>query len=228
MNPFQNTPLNSVGSLRTCLRPPIPEIFDAADLIRSAVEAHLQNHRVQAQTLLEQANSPAVRDWLNSVWGKGSPYVKARTVPDAPRILDKSKRLETRMPNAAEKAALHERDGFSCRFCGLPVIRREVRHYLHTLYPAALPWGRTNASQHSAFQALWAQYDHILPHSRGGTNALGNMVIACAACNFGRMDYTLAEVGIDDPRMRSPQFSTWSGLEHVLPMSRRVVSRRRC
>ena len=207
---------------RICFRPPIPEIFDCVSLIRTAVDAHLLNNHAEAKALLVQANSPIVRDWLNSVWGKESPYVQLRAIPDGPPILNKSARLETRMPNAAEKAALHRRDGFNCRFCGIPVIRREVRQFLHSLYPEALPWGRTNVSQHSAFQALWAQYDHILPHSRGGTNALDNMVIACAACNFGRMDFTLEEVGIDDPRTRQPQHSDWNGLEHVLPPAKRV------
>jgi len=73
--------------------------------------------------------------------------------------------------------------------------------------------GRTNASQHRAFQALWVQYDHLLPHARGGDNSLDNMVITCAPCNFGRGDYTLEKMGLNDPRTRDPVRSTWDGLE---------------
>nr|WP_255527271.1 HNH endonuclease [Trichocoleus sp. FACHB-46] len=117
------------------------------------------------------------------------------------------------MPTAAQKHFLHQRDGYHCRFCGVPVIRGEVRDRLRKFYPDALPWGKTNPEQHSAFQALWLQYDHLLPHARGGNNDLENVVITCAPCNFGRGSYTLEEVGLADPRLREPVRSTWDGLE---------------
>lgn len=207
---------------RISFREPIPEIYSSAELLRAAVDAHLAGNGTSASNLISQANNFIVREWLESIWGKASPHVNFRTVPNSSPILKKPQRVETRMPSATEKAALLVRDGFQCRFCGIPVIRREVRQHLHSIYPDALPWGRTNASQHAAFQALWAQYDHILPHARGGTNALDNMVIACAACNFGRMDFTLEEVGIEDPRRRPIKHSDWNGLEHVLPVAKQV------
>jgi 5-methylcytosine-specific restriction endonuclease McrA len=58
-------------------------------------------------------------------------------------------------------------------------------------YPEAVPWGRTNVSQHAAFQAMSAQYDHVLPHTRGGNNDIDNIILICAPCNYGRMSYTL-------------------------------------
>jgi hypothetical protein len=85
-----------------------------------------------------------------------------------------------------------------------------------SLYPEAVPWGRKNSEQHAAFQAMWAQYDHVLPHAKGGTNDLSNVVITCAPCNFGRMEFTLEEVGLIDPRSRSPKTTQWDGLERLL------------
>jgi 5-methylcytosine-specific restriction endonuclease McrA len=120
------------------------------------------------------------------------------------------------MPISSEKRRLHERDGYHCRFCGIPVIRAEVRNRLRKFYPNALPWPNKNKEQHPAFQAMWAQYDHILPHARGGTNDFENMVIACAPCNYARMNYTLEEVGLTDPRTREPIRSKWDGLERLL------------
>lgn len=61
---------------------------------------------------------------------------------------------------------------------------------------------------------MWAQYDHLLPHAKGGTNELNNMVLTCAPCNFARMDYTLEEVGITNPLDREPLESDWDGLEN--------------
>lgn len=87
---------------------------------------------------------------------------------------------------------------------------------MHLTYPDAVPWGRKNSEQHAAFQAMWMQYDHVLPHAKGGTNDLSNVVISCAPCNFGRMEFTLEEVGVEDPRLREPVRSTWDGLERFL------------
>ena len=84
------------------------------------------------------------------------------------------------------------------------------------LYPDVVPWGRTNQSQHAAFQCMWLQYDHVVPHSSGGENTIDNLVITCAACNFGKMEYTLEEIGLIDPRQFEPVSSQWDGLERVL------------
>ncbi len=83
-------------------------------------------------------------------------------------------------------------------------------------YPKELRWGTTNPEQHAAFQCMWLQYDHILPHSRGGDNSLENMIITCAPCNYGRSEYTLEEVGLIDPRTVPVQHTVWDGLERFL------------
>lgn len=201
--------------LRSCFREPIPEIADAARYLDAAVSAHLSGEVETAEHLILMANMPIIREWTESIWGKGSPYVMYRQVLHAPPILPKNQRIEARMPNADEKAKLHARDGYNCRFCSVPVIRKEIRSILAKLYPRTLQWGRKNIEQHAAFQAMWLQYDHVLPHARGGNNDLDNIVITCAPCNFGRMDYLLEEVGISDPRKRETVTSTWDGLERL-------------
>lgn len=203
-------------------REPIQEIFECAALLRQAADAHVSGDRPLAARLIQSSNRPILRDWLNSVWGKASPYVKVKYIDLSHPNLAKAERVENRMPDFHLKRQLHARDGFTCRFCSIPVVRKEVREFLHKLYPMDLPWGRTNPSQHAAFQVLWAQYDHIVPHARGGTNELTNMVIACAACNFGRMNYLLDEVGINDPREKPVLRSSWSGMEDLLPASQRI------
>ena len=119
------------------------------------------------------------------------------------------------MPNTTMKRALHKRDGYHCRFCNIPVIHPDVRKYLHKLYPESIPWGSTNATQHAGFQCLWLQYDHVVPHSAGGENTLDNLIITCSACNFGKMNYTLEELNLQDPRDFDPIQSSWDGLERI-------------
>ena len=123
------------------------------------------------------------------------------------------------MPTAAERAAVIERYGRHCVFCGVPLIRAEVRSTFHRMYPGSVPWGKTNGSQHAAFQALWLQFDHLVPHCRGGNNEAANVVITCAGCNFGRMGNTIEELGLLDPRFRPRRESEWDGLERVLMMT---------
>jgi len=197
---------------RRYFRDPIPEIYDSARYLDAAVSAHLAGHGNIAERLFYLANDKSVWNWTDSIWGKDSPYVNATRNPSQ-HFLTKSK---ARMPDAKMKRALHKRDGFHCRFCGIPVIRAEVRKYLHKSYPEAVPWGRTNDTQHAAFQCMWLQYDHVIPHSSGGENTLENLVITCAACNFGKMEYTLEELGLLDPRDFPPIESKWDGLERVL------------
>lgn len=100
------------------------------------------------------------------------------------------------MPPAAEKRTLHQRDGFRRRFCQVPVIRPDVRTFLRQHYPASVPWGSTNRDQYAAFQALWAQYDYVLAHARGGDNSLENTIATCAPCDFGKMKYTVEELAL--------------------------------
>ena len=203
-------------SLKKCIREPIPEIAQAARYLNDAVTAHLSGDNRKAARLIEKSDMPIIREWTESIWGARSPHIKFRTVQDAPPILTKNNRIKVRMPSKLGMHTLHNRDGFHCRFCEIHVIRKQVRQTLNKLYPEVVSWGRKNSEQHAALQAMWLQYDHVLPHSRGGNNELSNVVITCAPCNFGRMDNLVEEIGIIDPRTRSPVTTDWDGLERLL------------
>jgi hypothetical protein len=204
------------------LRHPIPELFEAARYLDEAVTAHINGQPDLVAEIIRRADMPAIREWTESLWGKNSPYVRYRPVSGGPPHLSSEQRVSMRMPSKTEKDRLIARDGYHCRFCGIPVIRKEVRERFKALYPQLMIWGSKNTDQHAAFQALWLQYDHILPHARGGNNELDNMVITCAPCNYGRMQYTLDEVGLADPRTRKPVTSSWDGLERLLTVSKTV------
>lgn len=63
------------------------------------------------------------------------------------------------MPSRVSKLA--ERDGWECHYCGAP-----------------LGWG------HPLVTA--PQVEHRIPRSRGGSNRLGNLVLACQPCNSAK------------------------------------------
>jgi len=200
-----------------CLREPIPEIADAARLLDAAVSAHLMGRSQLADELIRAADIPAISEFGESLWGTKSPHRHYRVVSEAPSLnLSKDQRSEERQPNSATKRQLFIRDGYHCRFCGIPLIRAEIRERIRKVYPVALRWGLTNAQQHAAFQLMWAYADHVTPHARGGTSDIANLVVTCAGCNFGRRHYTLEEVGLVDPRAHELVRSTWDGLERFL------------
>lgn len=204
---------------RKCLLEPIPEIWTAASLLREAVDAHLSGEYRRAETLIGKADIQAIAEWTNSIWGRRSKEIHHfRSVPNSPQTVPKETRAKSRMPSAELRLRLKDRDGFFCRFCGIPVVDSLVRKRIHAVYPDSLRWGRANTTQHAAFQCMWLQYDHVLPYTRGGDNSLDNLIITCAACNFGRMEWTIEEAGLIDPRISltpSPWDAApkWMGLE---------------
>lgn len=201
---------------RPCLKDPIPAIWEGARRLRAAVDAHLAGDREEASRAFQAADMLEIRDWTESIWGHGwKTLVRPRTVEGAPAYLPKEQRIPVRMPTRAGESAIIERDGYHCRFCGIPVIHRRVRERAKALYPDAVTWGGTNLSQHAAFQAMWLQFDHLLPHSRGGSNDLENVLITCAPCNYGRFHYTVEELDLMNPLERDPVRSDWNGLEDL-------------
>lgn len=198
---------------RKCLREPISEIFEAAAMLRQAVDLHHSSQNLKAAELFRAANLSAIRDWTESIWGKHDRSIlQVRHIPDAQPLLSKESRIPARMPTSAEMQHLLARDGYHCRFCQIPVIPKYVRQRMVSAYPDAVKWGRTNLSQHAALQAMWLQFDHLLPHARGGNNSPENILITCAPCNYGRMNYTIEELGINDPRLNDIHTSNWNGL----------------
>ena len=198
--------------MRLCIREPIPEIEIAAELLNAAVVAHHESRFAEASELFRAADMKVVWDWLNSIWGRNSPHTQYRKVANAAPDIPKNLRALPRDATATTKRLIHERDGHYCRFCKIPVVRGSIRAEIHKSYPAVVPWGSTNASQHAAFQCMWAQYDHVLPHARGGSSELQNVVLTCAACNYGRGNYTLEEVGLAHPDTHAKRLGPWTGL----------------
>jgi 5-methylcytosine-specific restriction endonuclease McrA len=207
---------------RRCMRQPIPAIYEAARLLSEAVDAHLAGDRATAADLIAQADLPKVREWTESLWGSAirNPatlhHHRYRDMPGAAAKLCKAERQPMRNPSEVEKQELLKHWGFNCAFCGIPVIRTEVRSALVHAYPELNLWGRSNATQHAGLQCLWVQYDHVVPHSRGGDSSVGNVIITCAPCNYGRNDRLPEELGLIDPRSRPVARTEWDGLERLL------------
>jgi len=111
--------------------------------------------------------------------------------------------------------ALFERDKWRCRYCGIRIAgnRKHFKKFAKTIRMPELVSGRTDESRHGLYLMLMASYDHIEPHSEGGSNDDSNLVTSCWSCQFGKCKYSLKELGLQNPFEREPEaFGDWYGL----------------
>lgn len=127
---------------------------------------------------------------------------------------------DRRNPDRGLETAVYERDNYQCRYCGLPVIPRRLMVALGAVVgDARFPTGKHNHLRHGARLAFGAQVDHVVPFRSGGSTALENLVTACWSCNYGKASYALEQIGLSDPRERSPSTEFWDG---CVPMFREL------
>ena len=196
------------------IKEPIPQIFQSWDFLNQAVDAHLAGDRPRATAFFKNADMPAVWEWLNPGWARPDLNVVVPIPPDDTREVSNDLRDPDRNIAPAIRAAVLQRDGYRCRYCGIPVVHADIRKLARRLYPDAVPWDQFDPiKQHAGFACLWLQFDHVVPHSHGGRSSLDNVVISCALCNYGKDKYTLRQLNLADPRQTSPVSTAWDGLE---------------
>ena len=199
--------------MRRSLLEPIPELALAAKLLDAAADSLLQGRTTIASRLVEDANIPEIMEYTVRIVRKMSPEVHRQT--HLPPVLPKSEREPTRMPNAQTERTIFERDGWRCRFCETKVISRKARTALISSFPNETHWGPKEFERHSALYSMAVSLDHVVPHSRGGTNDLSNFVTACYCCQFGRGQFLLEESELIDPREFEPIVDGWDGLSRI-------------
>jgi 5-methylcytosine-specific restriction endonuclease McrA len=169
----------------------------------------------EARQALESIPSDAIREWgveHGQISGRYRSKVIGKTSPVG------TPARGPRNASAALRDAILKRDGYTCRYCGLKVIPREVLIAFGAVVGSEhFGTGRANAARHGAALVSWAEVDHVVPFQRGGPTTPANLVTACWACNYGKDRYTVEELGIRDPRERPPKPGVWDGLTSLLP-----------
>ena len=195
------------------------EIFEFSTAARLAARGDLE----EASTRISALRGSEAAAWFDNhgqVSGKTRDRVLGVAAPTTQRV------KRTGVTSSVLIRQVHLRDAFHCRYCGLPTIAREVTKALHVLLGSAvLPWGGTNATMHGVPYLARAEYDHVHPITLGGTDDESNLVTACLSCNYGKHQYTIAQLGLEDPRARSPVDSDWDGLISLLPDLKRLQRR---
>lgn len=156
---------------------------------------------------------------LNTWFDRHAQYVykwrcEAQGVPAPTKmpIAERAPRLGS--PNGRLPHEVFRRDSYRCRYCGLQLLSPEAfRRFADHVGPEAFRiTGGGNTSKAGPSLVFRPTADHVEPWSRGGGTDLANLVTACWPCNFGKMEYTVEEFGISDPRTRPPVGDGWNGL----------------
>jgi 5-methylcytosine-specific restriction endonuclease McrA len=202
-------------ALRDSFLPPIPQLHEAARRVDLAADAVLSREYELARTLIRSCDMPELHTFRSEIVEGDKPHIhRYRVVLNAP---PRQRGVKARMPSKATELSIFRRDGWRCRFCGIRIISLHAIKLLDKIFPDEVRWtAKPYKNRNVAFNVLASSLDHIVPHGRGGDNDPTNLVGACGSCQFGRMQYTLEEVGFTDPRARAPKVDSWDGLERLL------------
>jgi len=196
---------------------PPPDWFESqAFLFRDAVKMACGGEREKTLGVLRQIRDEEMREWF-CVHGQNSGYFRSKKFPvELTRV--SPDRLDPRRFPVKYERAVFERDHYTCRYCGLKVIAKEVMYAFEKIVGSEkFRTKGCNAVQHGCIHAFKPVADHVIPHHLGGRTDMGNLVTSCPACNYGKYNYTIEQLGISDPRERLPVASDWDGLRSLLP-----------
>ena len=191
---------------------PPPTWFDEqALLFRDAAEKAAKGERTEAIQVLRRIRSDEMRAWFDED-GQMSGLHRVRRLGVHALTISPDKFDPVRSPARYERLVF-ERDFYTCRYCGLRLIAKEaLTAFEKAVGVSEFRTQGTNAQQHGVIHALKIVADHVIPYKSGGQTSADNLVSACPACNYGKYNYTLEQLGMDDPRERPPVNRDWDGL----------------
>lgn len=178
---------------------PKPWFGEATEVFRAAYRAAEEGDLDLALQRLAETRGEELREWFDvhaqNTGGFRVAHFGRQPGLEGARDLDPLRR-----PNRFEKD-LFERDGYRCRYCGTEVFAKPTFVKFEQMVGSDnFKATGTNKTRHGARMAFGATLDHVEPWSRGGRTDPSNLVTACWPCNYGKAEYSLAELGLQDPR----------------------------
>ena len=195
--------------------PPPAWIRESLVQLHRSIRLAAEGRVAEAREALKSVSNDAIREWGvehgQISGGFRSRVLAKKSSGDAEHSSTGVPASGQRNPPTALRRAIFERDGYTCRYCGLRVIPREVLVAFGAVIGRELVGtGCANAAHHGAALVSRAEVDHVVPFWLGGKTAKDNLVTAFWACNYGKDRYTVAELGIRDPRERPPAPGAWT------------------
>jgi len=122
----------------------------------------------------------------------------------------------------ARVAAIAERDGYRCGYCGIRVTEPEILKKVQMkvgrdVFPSkSNKKGSSNRDYHGIWVTTAVTLDHVVPYSESGDDSDSNLITSCWGCNFGKYDYTCEELELSLPSIGGSSVGSWSGLRDVV------------
>lgn len=198
---------------KTCPLQPPKYFEESLNIFVSAFKAAETGDIAKARHFLARTRSDELRDWYVE-HGQMSGW-KYRV-----KALKKSKPKKYTGPLEKNKSftkfesQVYQRDGYICRYCSIRVIDTKALLKMEKILGKKyFKVKGTNMQRHGVALALRATIDHVKPLTLGGRTNLNNLVTSCWSCNYGKLNATLKQLGLDNPFDRaSKSKSRWNGL----------------
>jgi len=198
---------------------PKPDFFEEAletfiEAFSCAVRGDLQS----AISHLERIPEGKLKEWYVE-HGQMSGWhhrVKALNLPKPPKFTGD---LDSPVISPQLLSEVFLRDNNHCRYCGTRVINtKALAKFSKILGPNYfVASGNSNLKRHGIALNFRATADHVVPIKRGGRTDIDNLVTSCWGCNIGKLNATLEQMGLDDPRSRTPMNKKdWTGLWPII------------
>ena len=190
-----------------------PEWFsESLDYFAKSFHLLAQGQTEAALEALAKTRESEIRDFF-ALHGQQSAYFRFQGVPKS-KVTKRADGTNAPRMNSKIELEILSRDKHCCRYCGTGVISKEVlKGYSQRIGELNFPMGKSNATRHGVILGFRAVADHVVPYSEGGATDASNLVTSCWSCNYGKSNYTVVELGLDDPRDREPVgIPGWVGL----------------
>ena len=173
-------------------------IEKASQAFSSVIQMTQEGNLDDAKSLLKESPDLEMREWFSvHAQNTGAWRSKAFGIPSPAPVMP----LDPVKAFTKFEPSVFARDNFRCRYCSFEVFPKKVFKQAHAALGAeTLPLGRTNATRSGFYLMFVATLDHVLPWSLGGRTDESNLVTCCWSCNYGKANYTIEQLGLNDPR----------------------------
>ena len=194
---------------------PKPEFFEAAlDTFVKAFTLAVGGDIRSSISYLHQIPDEELRHWFVEHGQMSGWHHRVKTL-NLPRPPIFTGVLDSPVISAQLLADVFLRDGNHCRYCGSRVINpKALTKFSKIVGPSHfVASGKSNTLRHGIALNFKATADHVVPIKRGGRTDINNLVTSCWGCNYGKLNATIEQMGLDDPRSRAPfKTNEWTGL----------------
>lgn len=192
-------------------------IQDSFELLVDAITYASAGKIQLARSILKNSRDLEMRTWYHihaqniATWRSETLTIE---VPEPILPLDPEKRF------SKFESILFARDNYKCRYCADPVIPKKVFKKAQSLIGSTdLPLGRTNLTRSGFYLMFVATLDHVMPWSLGGRTDESNLVTSCWSCNYGKADFTVKQIGINNPLDREIELKTENEVDRLLKVA---------